>query len=46
MTKVLAGFTTSVAAYVAGPDDRPRRWTYEAADHWDGENPCETARFV
>ena len=96
MTKVLAGITTSVDGYVAGPDDRPGqglgeggerlhywvfggpwtydnepeggasgedaawlqevmsrlgavvsgRWTYEAADHWGGENPWDMPLFV
>src|SRR4026209_2026584 len=96
MTKVLAGITTSVDGYVAGPDDRPGqglgeggerlhywvfggpwtydnepeggasgedaawlqevmsrlgavvsgRWTYEAADHWGGENTWDRPPFV
>ena len=96
MTTVLAGITTSVDGYVAGPDDRPGqglgeggerlhywvfggpwtydnepeggasgedaawlqevmsrlgavvsgRWTYEAADHWGGENPWDMPLFV
>lgn len=96
MTKVLAGITTSVDGYVAGPDDRPGqglgvggerlhywvfggpwtyeneptggatgedaewlheamstigavvsgRYTYEAADHWGGENPWEFPLFI
>ena len=96
MTKVLAGITTSVDGYVAGPDDRPGqglgeggerlhywvfggpwtydnepeggasgedaawlqevmsrlgavvsgRWTYEAADHWGGENPWDMPLFI
>jgi dihydrofolate reductase len=96
MTKVLAGITTSVDGYVAGPDDRPRQglgeggerlhywvfggpwsqqepptgeptgvdaeWfdqmmsrvgavvsgrnTYEAADHWGGENPWKLPTFI
>ena len=96
MTKVLAGITTSVDGYVAGPDDRPGQglgkggerlhywvfggpwshqdpptgeptgvdadWfdqmmsrigavvsgrnTYEAADHWGGENPWELPTFI
>src|SRR5262245_9417461 len=95
MTKVLAGITTSVDGYVAGPDDRAGqglgvggerlhywvfggpwtydhepeggakgedaawleeamstlgavvsgRWTYEAADHWGGENPWDMPLF-
>jgi dihydrofolate reductase len=96
MTKVLAGITTSVDGYVAGPDDRPGqglgeggerlhywvfggpwtyekeptgdatgedaewlqevmsrlgavvsgRYTYEAADHWGGENPWDFPVFI
>jgi dihydrofolate reductase len=96
MTTVLAGITTSVDGYVAGPDDRPGqglgvggerlhywvfggpwtyeneptddatgedaewlheamsrigavvsgRYTYEAADHWGGENPWEFPLFI
>jgi dihydrofolate reductase len=96
MTKVLAGITTSVDGYIAGPDDRPGqglgqggerlhywvfggpwtydnepeggasgedaawlqevmsrlgavvsgRWTYEAADHWGGENPWDMPLFI
>jgi dihydrofolate reductase len=96
MTKVLAGITTSVDGYVAGPDDRPGQglgeggerlhywvfggpwsqqepptgeptgvdaeWfdqmmsrvgavvsgrnTYEAADHWGGENPWKLPTFI
>jgi dihydrofolate reductase len=96
MTKVLAGITTSVDGYVAGPDDGPGkglgeggerlhywvfggpwtydaeptgeatgedaawladamsrlgavvggRWTYEAADHWGGENPWDIPFFI
>ena len=96
MTKVLAGITTSVDGYVAGPGDRPGqglgeggerlhywvfggpwtydnepeggasgedaawlqevmsrlgavvsgRWTYEAADHWGGENPWDMPLFI
>ena len=96
MTTVLAGITTSVDGYVAGPDDRPGqglgeggerlhywvfggpwtydnepeggasgedaawlqevmsrlgavvsgRWTYEAADHWGGENPWDMPLFI
>ena len=96
MTKVLAGITTSVDGYVAGPDDGPGkglgeggerlhywvfggpwtyddeptgeatgedaewlteamsrlgavvggRWTYEAADHWGGENPWGLPFFI
>ena len=97
MTKVLAGITTSVDGYVAGPERRaeagarrgrraaallglrrargrttPRssarrpartrpgsrrrcrsvgavvagRWTYEAADHWGGENPWGLPFFI
>ena len=97
MTKVLAGITTSVDGYVAGPDDRPGqglgiggerlhywvfggpwtyetedelgqssgedaewlsetvsrlgavvagRWTYEAANHWDDENPWGFPVFI
>ena len=96
MTKVLAGITTSVDGYVAGPDDRPGqglgeggerlhywvfggpwtydnepeggasgedaawlqevmsrlgavvsgRSTYEAADHWGGENPWDMPLFI
>ena len=97
MTKVLAGITTSVDGYVAGPDDRPGkglgaggerlhywvfggpwtyetedqlgeatgedaawleetmarigavvagRWTYEAANHWGGENPWSIPVFI
>jgi dihydrofolate reductase len=96
MTKVLAGITTSVDGYVAGPDDRAGqglgvggerlhywvfggpwtydqepaggasgedaawleeamsrlgavvcgRWTYEAADHWGGENPWDMPLFI
>jgi dihydrofolate reductase len=96
MTKVIAGITTSVDGYVAGPNDQPGRglgdggerlhywvmggpwsygsepdgdttgedavwlrdvmsrlgavvcgrWTYEAAEHWGGENPWEFPLFV
>jgi dihydrofolate reductase len=96
MTKVLAGITTSVDGYVAGPDDGPGkglgeggerlhywvfggpwtydgeargeptgedaawleetvsrvgavvsgRWTYEAAEHWGGENPWGRPLFI
>jgi dihydrofolate reductase len=96
MTKVIAGITTSIDGYVAGPDDGPGkglgeggerlhywvfggpwtydnlpegeptgedaewlqeamknvgavvagRWTYEAADHWGGENPWPIPLFV
>ena len=96
MTKVLAGITTSVDGYIAGPDDGPGkglgeggerlhywvfggpwtydaeptggatgedaawleqamsrvgavvggRWTYEAADHWGGENPWGLPFFI
>ena len=96
MTTVLAGITTSVDGYVAGPDDRAGqglgvggerlhywvfggpwtydhepeggangedaawleetmsrlgavvsgRWTYEAADHWGGENPWGMPLFI
>jgi dihydrofolate reductase len=97
MTKVLAGITTSVDGYVAGPGDRPGqglgiggerlhywvfggpwtyetedelgqssgedaewlsemvsrlgavvagRWTYEAATHWDDENPWGFPVFI
>jgi len=96
MTKVLAGITTSVDGFVAGPNDGPGkglgeggerlhywvfggpwtydaepnghataedagwlaeamdrvgavvggRWTYEAADHWGGENPWGVPFFV
>ena len=96
MTKVLAGITTSVDGYIAGPDDGPGkglgeggerlhywvfggpwtydaeptggatgedaewleeamsglgavvggRWTYEAADHWGGENPWGIPFFI
>jgi len=96
MTKVLAGITTSVDGYVAGPDDGPGkglgeggerlhywvfgrpwtydsesegeptgedaewlneaiarvgavvggRWTYEAAEHWGGENPWGLPFFI
>jgi len=96
MTKVIAGITTSVDGYVAGPDDGPGkglgeggerlhywvfggpwtydaeptgqatgvdaawleeamsglgavvagRWTYEAAEHWGGENPWGVPVFV
>jgi dihydrofolate reductase len=96
MTKVIAGITTSVDGYVAGPNDGPGtglgeggerlhywvfggpwsygeeptreargedaawlrdvmsrlgavvcgRWTYEAAEHWGGENPWEFPLFV
>ena len=96
MSKVLAGITTSVDGYVAGPDDGPGkglgdggeplhywvfggpwtydaepsgeatgedaewlkeamsrlgavvggRWTYEAADHWGGENPWGIPFFI
>jgi dihydrofolate reductase len=97
MTKVLAGITTSVDGYVAGPDDGPGkglgeggerlhywvfggpwtyetedqlgeatgedaawleetmarigavvagRWTYEAANHWGGENPWSIPVFI
>ena len=96
MTKVLAGITTSVDGYIAGPDDGPGkglgeggerlhywvfggpwtydaepsgeatgedadwlkqamsrlgavvggRWTYEAADHWGGENPWDVPFFI
>jgi dihydrofolate reductase len=96
MTKVIAGITTSVDGYVAGPDDGPGkglgeggerlhywvfggpwaydaeptgqatcedadwlqevmsglgavvtgRWTYEAAEHWGGENPWDIPVFV
>jgi dihydrofolate reductase len=96
MTRVLAGITTSVDGYVAGPDDGPGkglgeggerlhywvfggpwtydnepsgeatgedaewlreamsrlgavvggRWTYEAADHWGGENPWGIPFFI
>lgn len=97
MTKVLAGITTSVDGYVAGPDDRAGqglgqggerlhywvfggpwtyadeddlgdatgddaawlaqamsrigavvsgRWTYEAANHWGGENPWQLPLFI
>jgi dihydrofolate reductase len=96
MTKVLAGITTSVDGYVAGPDDGPGkglgeggerlhywvfggpwtyaneptgeptgedaawlaeamtrvgavvsgRWTYEAADHWGGENHWGLPVFI
>jgi len=96
MAKVLAGITTSVDGYIAGPNDGPGkglgeggerlhhwvfggpwtyeggtrgeptgedaawledavsrvgavvggRWTYEAADHWGGENPWELPFFI
>jgi dihydrofolate reductase len=96
MTKVLAGITTSVDGYIAGPDDGPGkglgeggerlhywvfggpwtydaeprgeptgedaawleaavsrvgavvsgRWTYEAARHWDDENPWGLPVFI
>ena len=96
MTKVLAGITTSVDGYIAGPDDGPGkglgeggerlhfwvfgkpwtyesgpegeptgedaewlseaiervgavvggRWTYEAAEHWGGENPWGLPFFI
>jgi dihydrofolate reductase len=96
MTKVLAGITTSVDGYVAGPNDGPGkglgeggeqlhywvfggpwtyeggtsgeptgedaawleetmsrigavvggRWTYEAAEHWGGENPWSLPFFI
>ena len=96
MPKVIAGITTSVDGYVAGPDDGPGkglgeggerlhywvfggpwtydaeptgqatgedadwlreamsglgavvtgRWTYEAAEHWGGENPWDISVFV
>jgi dihydrofolate reductase len=97
MTKVLAGITTSVDGYVAGPDDGPGkglgeggerlhywvfgqpwsyyggpqgeptdaddaewlgetmarvgavvggRWTYEAGEHWGGENPWGVPFFI
>ena len=96
MPKVIAGITTSVDGYVAGPDDGPGkglgeggerlhywvfggpwtydaepsgqatgedadwlleatsglgevvtgRWTYEAAEHWGGENPWDIPVFV
>ena len=96
MTKVLAGITTSVDGYVAGPNDGPKqglgeggerlhywvfggpwtydsdelgeatgedaawleeavsnvgavvagRWTYEAANHWGGENPWGLPFFI
>ena len=96
MSKVLAGITTSVDGYVAGPDDGPGkglgeggerlhywvfggpwtyenepsgeptgddgawlqetmqrigavisgRFTYEAADHWGGENPWGLPHFI
>jgi dihydrofolate reductase len=96
MTKVIAGITTSVDGYVAGPDDGPGkglgeggeplhywvfggpwtydaeptgeatgedaawlqdamsglgavvagRWTYEAAEHWGGENPWGIPLFI
>jgi dihydrofolate reductase len=96
MTKVLAGITTSVDGYIAGPNDGPGkglgeggerlhhwvfggpwtyeggtrgeptgedaawledavsrvgavvggRWTYEAADHWGGENPWGLPFFI
>jgi dihydrofolate reductase len=96
MTKVLAGITTSLDGYVAGPEDRPGqglgeggerlhywvfggpwtyeneptreatgedaewlheamsrlgavvcgRYTYEAADHWGGQNPWELPLFI
>jgi dihydrofolate reductase len=96
MTKVLAGITTSVDGYIAGPDDGPGkglgeggerlhhwvfggpwsyddppegkpsgddaewlaetssrvgavvggRWTYEAAEHWGGENPWSLPFFI
>jgi dihydrofolate reductase len=96
MAKVLAGITTSVDGYIAGPDDGPGkglgeggerlhywvfggpwtydaeptgeatgedaawlqeamssvgavvggRWTYEAADHWGGENPWGLPFFI
>ena len=96
MTKVLAGITTSVDGFVAGPDDGPGkglgeggerlhywvfgrpwtydsepeeeppgedaewlneaitrvgavvggRWTYEAAEHWSGENPWGLPFFI
>jgi len=97
MTKVLAGITTSIDGYVAGPDDRAGqglghggerlhywvfggpwtyadeddlgeatgddaewlaeamsrigavvsgRWTYEAANHWGGENPWQLPLFI
>jgi dihydrofolate reductase len=96
MTKVLAGITTSVDGYIAGPDDGPGkglgergerlhhwvfgkqwtyesgpegeptgedaewlneamervgavvggRWTYEAAEHWGGENPWKLPFFI
>ena len=96
MTKVLAGITTSVDGFVAGPDDGPGkglgeggerlhywvfgkpwaydsgpegeptgedaewlneaitrvgavvggRWTYEAAEHWGGENPWGLPFFI
>jgi dihydrofolate reductase len=96
MAKVLAGITTSVDGYIAGPNDGPGkglgeggerlhhwvfggpwtyeggtrgeptgedaawledavsrvgavvggRWTYEAADHWGGENPWDLPFFI
>ena len=96
MTKVIAGITTSVDGYVAGPEDGPGkglgeggerlhywvfggpwtyaaepegeatgedaawlagttsrigavvggRWTYEAAEHWGGENPWGLPFFI
>lgn len=96
MGKVIAGITTSVDGYVAGPDDGPGkglgeggeklhhwvfggpwtydeeptgemagedkawmdeamaglgaivggRWTYEAADHWGGQNPWDVPFFI
>ncbi len=96
MTKVIAGITTSVDGYIAGPDDGPGkglgeggerlhywvfggpwtydaeatgestgddaawlqetvsrfgavvggRWTYEAGDHWGGENPWGIPFFI
>ena len=96
MSKVLAGITTSVDGYIAGPDDGPGRglgeggerlhywvfggpwtydaepggeatgedaawlqeavsrvgavvggrWTYEAAEHWGGENPWGLPFFI
>ena len=96
MSKVIAGITTSVDGYVAGPDDGPGkglgeggerlhywvfgrpwsyksgpdgeatgedavwleevtskvgavvagRWTYEAAEHWGGENPWGLPFFI
>jgi len=96
MGKVIAGITTSVDGYIAGPDDGPGRglgeggeklhhwvfggpwtydeeptgemagedrawmdeamaglgaivggrWTYEAADHWGGQNPWDVPFFI